>query len=133
VLFVALDQMYHLRPFAAPSQKYKLVEIFQNYLAIFTKNSRYLTSNACNFLKNNLTPVLKRILWHLTRRIICAYFQDLFAKTKDFIAQNLRSAEHGAFSVLEAECFIKSVSTSRNTCLFKLSVQIVLNLYAYVL
>ena len=51
MLFVALDQMHHLHPFAAAGQKYKLVEIFQNYLAIFTENSRYLTSNACNFLK----------------------------------------------------------------------------------
>jgi hypothetical protein len=25
----------------------------------------------------------------LTRRVICAYFQGLFAKTEDFIAQNL--------------------------------------------
>jgi hypothetical protein len=43
--------MHHLRPIAAPGQKNKLVEIFQNYLAIFSENSRYLTSNACNFLK----------------------------------------------------------------------------------
>jgi hypothetical protein len=28
VLFVALDQMHHLRPFAAPGQKNKLVEIY---------------------------------------------------------------------------------------------------------
>ena len=51
VLFVDLDQMHHLRPFAAPGQKNKLVEISQNYLAIFSKNSRCLTSNACSFLK----------------------------------------------------------------------------------
>jgi hypothetical protein len=43
--------MHHLRLFAAPGQKNKLVEISQNYLVIFTKNSRYLTLNACNFLK----------------------------------------------------------------------------------
>jgi hypothetical protein len=46
VLFVAIDKMHHLRPFAAPGQKNKLVEFSQNYLAIFTENSRYLTSNA---------------------------------------------------------------------------------------
>ena len=40
-LFVALDQMHHLRPFAAPGQKNKLVESSQNYLAIFTENSKY--------------------------------------------------------------------------------------------
>ena len=39
--------------------------------------------------KNIFTLVLKRILQHFTRRVICAYFQDLFAKTEDFIAQNL--------------------------------------------
>ena len=51
VLFVALGKMHHLRPFAAPGKKNKLVEISQNYLVIFTENSGYLTSNACNFLK----------------------------------------------------------------------------------
>ena len=51
VLFVGLDQMHHLRPFAAPGQKNKLVEISQNYFVIFTENSEYLTSNACNFIK----------------------------------------------------------------------------------
>jgi hypothetical protein len=63
VLFVALGKMHHLRPFAAPGQKNKLVEIYQNYLVIFSENSGYLTSNACNFLKKYiLTPVLKRKL-----------------------------------------------------------------------
>jgi hypothetical protein len=52
VLFVALGKMHHLRPFAAPGKNNKLVEISQNYLAIFNENSRTLTSNACNFLKN---------------------------------------------------------------------------------
>ena len=51
MLFVALDQLHYLRPIAAPGQKNKLVETFQNYLVIFNENSRYLTSNACNFLK----------------------------------------------------------------------------------
>jgi hypothetical protein len=37
VIFVALDKMHHLRPFAAPDQKNKLVEISQNYLAILLK------------------------------------------------------------------------------------------------
>ena len=39
VLFVALDKMHHLRPFVAPGQKHKLVEISQNFLAIFNENS----------------------------------------------------------------------------------------------
>jgi hypothetical protein len=43
--------MHHLRPFAAAGQKNKLVEMYQNYIVIFTENSRYLTSNACNFLE----------------------------------------------------------------------------------
>jgi hypothetical protein len=92
VLFLALDQMHHLRPFTAPGQKKKVVEISQNYLVIFSENREHLTSNACNFLeKHILTPVLNHILRHFTRRVICAYVQDLFAKTGDFIAQNLRS------------------------------------------
>jgi hypothetical protein len=63
VLFVALDQMHHLRSFAAPGQKNKLVEISQKYFVIFNENREHPTSNACNFLKNiYLTPVLKRIL-----------------------------------------------------------------------
>ena len=33
--------------------------------------------------------VLYRRLWPLTRRVICSHFQGLFAKTKDFMAQNL--------------------------------------------
>jgi hypothetical protein len=45
--------MHHLRPFAAPGQKHKLVEIYQNCLVIFNENSGHLTSNACNFLKKN--------------------------------------------------------------------------------
>jgi hypothetical protein len=49
VLFVAFDQMHHLRPIAAPGQKHKLVEISQNYLVIFTENREHPTSNACNF------------------------------------------------------------------------------------
>jgi hypothetical protein len=52
VLFVALDQTHHLRPFAAPGQKNKLVEISRNYLDIFNENREHPTSNACNFLKN---------------------------------------------------------------------------------
>jgi hypothetical protein len=51
VLFVALDQMHHLRPFAAPGQKHKLVEISQNYPVIFSENREHPTSNACNLLK----------------------------------------------------------------------------------
>jgi len=39
---IALDQMHHLRPFAAPCQKHKSVEISQNYIAIFKENSRYI-------------------------------------------------------------------------------------------
>jgi hypothetical protein len=35
--------MHHLRPFAAPGQKNKLVEISQNYPAILIENSRYRT------------------------------------------------------------------------------------------
>jgi hypothetical protein len=38
-------------PICSTRLKKKMVGIFQNYLAIFTENSRYLTSNACNFLK----------------------------------------------------------------------------------
>jgi hypothetical protein len=37
VLFVALGKMHHLRPFAAPSKKFKLVENSQNYLVISMK------------------------------------------------------------------------------------------------
>jgi hypothetical protein len=51
VLFVALDQTHHLRPFAAPGQKNKLVGISQNYLVIFSENIEHPTSNACDFLK----------------------------------------------------------------------------------
>jgi hypothetical protein len=51
--------MHHLRPFAAPGPQYKLVEIFQNYLAIFDENNRYLTSNACNFLKKEFDACFK--------------------------------------------------------------------------
>jgi hypothetical protein len=51
VLFVALNQMHHLHPFAAPGQKNKLVEISQNYLVIFTENREHPTSNAYNFRK----------------------------------------------------------------------------------
>jgi hypothetical protein len=55
--------MHHLRPFAAPGQKNKLVEISQNYFVILTENREHPTSNACNFPKKYiLTPVLKRIL-----------------------------------------------------------------------
>ena len=60
--------MHHLHPFAAPGQKYKLVEIFQNYLAIFNENSRYLTSNACNFLK--------KIFWCRFFRAYCSPWPD---------------------------------------------------------
>jgi hypothetical protein len=60
---IALDQMHHLRLFAAQGQKNKLVEISQNYFVIFIENRGHPTSNACNFLKIYiLTPVLKRIL-----------------------------------------------------------------------
>jgi hypothetical protein len=43
--------MHHLRRFAAPGQKNKLVEISQNYFVIFNENREHPTSNACNFLK----------------------------------------------------------------------------------
>ena len=33
-LCVALDQMHHLRPFAAPGQKNKLIEISEKYIVI---------------------------------------------------------------------------------------------------
>ena len=35
---VALDKMHHLRPFAAPDQNNKLIEISRNYLVIFSEN-----------------------------------------------------------------------------------------------
>jgi hypothetical protein len=65
VLFVALDQMHHVRPFAAPGQNNKLVKISQNYLIVFNENREHPTSNACKFLKKYiLTPIniLKRTL-----------------------------------------------------------------------
>ena len=121
---VALDKMHHLHPFAATCQKIYLPKshkISQNYLVIFTdnKNTTDFESGLQFPQKTNLTPVLKRRLQYFTRRVIRAYFQDLFAKTKDFrilIAQNLREnpcVQHGICS--NAQRFINSVSTKFST------------------
>jgi hypothetical protein len=59
VLFVALGKMHHLHTFTTPGKKKKLVEISQNYLAIFNENSGYLTSNACIFLKKYFDACFK--------------------------------------------------------------------------
>jgi hypothetical protein len=63
--------MHHLRPFVAPGQKKFLVEISQNYLAIFSENSRYLTSNACNFLKKYFDACFKahNVAFYQTRHL----------------------------------------------------------------
>jgi hypothetical protein len=78
VLFVALikslDQMHHLRPFAATSQNNKLlivVEISQNHLGIFTENREHPTSNACNFLKRYFDACFKAqmVAFYQTRHL----------------------------------------------------------------
>jgi hypothetical protein len=73
VLFVqvALGKMHQLRSFSAPGKKNKLVGISQNYLAIFFENSRYLTSNACNFLKKYFDACFKAhiVVFYQTRHL----------------------------------------------------------------
>ena len=68
---VALDKMHHLRPFVAPGQKNKLIEISRNYLAIFNENSRYLTSNACNLLEIYVYACVKAhiVVFYQTRHL----------------------------------------------------------------
>jgi hypothetical protein len=89
VLFVALGKMHHLRPFAAPGKNNELVEISQNYLASFTENRRYLTSNACNFIKKYFDACFKAqiVAFYQTRHL--RLFSGFVRKTEDFIAQNL--------------------------------------------
>jgi hypothetical protein len=73
------------------SKKNQLVEISQNYPAIFDENSMYLTSNACNFLKIYFYACFKAhsVALHQTRHLR-RFSGHVRKKTEDFIAQSLR-------------------------------------------
>ena len=70
-------------PICSTRSKNKLVEISQNYLVIFSENSRYVTSNACNFLK--------KIFWCLFVSADCSPWPDAsFAPIFKVCSQKLK-------------------------------------------